>query len=191
MKTTMDDLILFNAFKSGNDVAFSKIYDLYSEPLINYASKKVQSLDEARDLIQDLFIYLWEKRVDLDIKQSLRAYLFQALNRRILNHFRKNNTREEYAKYLQRMSSAFYSPNYSLELKELQQNIQHAISKMSNRVKEVYRLSREEYMSIKEIAQYLNSSEQTVKNQLSTALSIIRESLKIVVALILYLLFYD
>jgi len=193
MNASTSDVNLFYAFKTGNNDAFSRIYELYAEPLIEYASRKLQSIEEARDLIQDLFIYLWEKRADLTINQSLRAYLFRALNRRILNHYRKNNTREEYASYLSKMEHAFTDPDQSVEIKELQQNIQFALSKMPNKVREIYRLSREEYLSVREIAQHLNLSEQTVKNQLTTALSIIRQVLKgIVVFLVfLYFLFYN
>jgi len=193
MNASTSDVNLFYAFKTGNNDAFSRIYELYAEPLIEYASRKLQSIEEARDLIQDLFIYLWEKRADLNINQSLRAYLFRALNRRILNHYRKNNTREEYASYLSKMEQAATDPDQSIEIKELQQNIQFALSKMPNKVREIYRLSREEYLSVREIAQHLNLSEQTVKNQLTTALSIIRQVLKgIVVFLVfLYFLFYN
>ncbi|MCS4226988.1 RNA polymerase sigma-70 factor [Sphingobacterium sp. BIGb0165] len=189
MNASTNDISLFHAFKAGNDDAFSKIYQLYAEPLIDYASRKVKSMDEARDLIQDLFIYLWEKRTDLNINQSLRAYLFRSLNRRILNYYRRNNTREEYASYLLKMEHAVSNPDHSVELKDLQHNIQFAISKMPNKVREIYRLSREEYMSIKEIAQHLNLSEQTVKNQLTSALSIMKQILKGVISLIIFLYF--
>ncbi|WP_333862761.1 RNA polymerase sigma factor [Sphingobacterium sp.] len=189
MNASTSDTNLFYAFKTGNDDAFSKIYELYAEPLIEYASRKVRSLEEARDLIQDLFIYLWEKRADLNINQSLRAYLFRALNRRILNHYRKNNTQEEYASYISKMADAIVDPDLSVEVKELEQNIQFALSKMPNKVREIYRLSREEYLSVREIAHHLNLSEQTIKNQLTTALSIIRQVLKGIIVFLVFLYF--
>ncbi len=61
MNASTSDVNLFSAFKTGNNDAFSRIYELYAEPLIEYASRKLQSVEETRDLIQDLFIYTMGK----------------------------------------------------------------------------------------------------------------------------------
>lgn len=173
----MDDIELFNDFRRGNDDAFSQLYYRYAEKLIAYASSKLESLDEAHDLIHDLFVYLWEKRERIEIKQSVKAYLFLALNRRILNHYRANSYKVSYAEQLQKMEQQyFFGPDSYAEAKEVQYVVNDAIEAMPNRVREIYLLSREAHLSNNEIAKRLNISEQTVKNQLSTALAIIRRA---------------
>lgn len=180
----LDDIALFNHFKSGNDEAFSTLYEIYAEKLLVYASTKLSSLDEARDLVHDLFVHLWEKRAQIDIQQSVKGYLFWSLNRRILNHYRRNSYQTQYADQLRKMEEQFFfGPDRYVEAKEIQSQIDEAVSLMPNKVREIYLLSREEHLSNAEIADRLNISQQTVKNQLSTAMSIIRKSIRYAILL--------
>lgn len=194
MSDSVEDIQLFNAFRLGDDTAFASLYQRYAPELIDYASSRLESLDEARDVIQDLFVYLWEKRQELEIKQSVKGYLFLGLNRRILNHYRKNNYRVSYANQLKAMEEQyFFGPDSYVEAKEVQHMVTDTLETMPNKVREIYLLSREEHLSNLEIAERLNISEQTVKNQLSTAMAILRKSMKRIALLIplsfLYLLF--
>lgn len=179
MKGDLEDVYVFNAFRSGDDEAFARLYKRYAPQLIEYAAHRLESLDEARDLIQDLFVYLWEKRDGIEIRQTVKGYLFLGLNRRILNHYRKNSYRNAYADHLQRMEAEyFFGPDTFVEAKDVQQIVSETLPNMPKRVREIYLLSRQDQLSNAEIAERLNISERTVKNQLSTALSILRKSMK-------------
>jgi RNA polymerase sigma-70 factor (ECF subfamily) len=100
------------------------------------------------------------------------------IRHRIVDKIRKNITREEYASAVQSLA-AFYSEDAGkqLEAKELRQTIDRSLNELSPRIKEIYKLSREEGLSNREIAEKLKLSEQTVKNQLSAALKHLRQTL--------------
>ncbi len=181
MTDSAEDIELFNAFRRGDDAAFALLYQQYAPVLVDYAAKRLTSLDEAQDLIQDLFVYIWERRSALDINQSVKAYLFLGLNRRIINHYRKDAYRSRYADQLKAMEERFFfGPDAFLEAKEMQRIVSDTLDGMPKKVQEIYRLSREEHLSNAEIAKRLGISEQTVKNQLSTAVTLLRKRLKLI-----------
>ena len=174
----LTDSQLIQLLQDDDETAIVEIYSRYAESLSNFAASKLYSLEDARDIIHDLFLKLWEDRKHLNITSNLKTYLFTITRYRIIDKIRRNITREEYAVMLQSLSNA-YQPNVEQQIaaKELQQTIENCIDGLSPKVKEIYHLSREENLSIPEIAEKLGLSEQTVKNQLSTALSRIRKSL--------------
>lgn len=191
METESTDILLFNSFKKGNDDAFAQLYAKFVEDLVGYASTKLEYLDEAHDIIHDLFVYVWEKRADIYIKHSVRAYLFWLLNKRIINHYRSNSYKAIYADQLKRMEQQYFlAPDSFVEAKEIQHMVDRAVQSMSDKVREIYLLSREDHLTNAEIAKQLNLSEQTVKNQLSTAMSIIRKVVKHGVLLMVSIPFY-
>lgn len=172
------DLKLADLLAKDDEAAFVEIYKRYADSLTGFASSKLFSMEDAKDIIHDIFVKLWEDRKQLNITSGLKAYLFTIARYRIIDKIRRNITREEYAVMLQSLANA-YQPDVEqiIAAKELTQAIQHTLDELSPKVKEVYRLSREEHLTISEIAKKLGSSEQTVKNQLSTALKHLRQSL--------------
>jgi RNA polymerase sigma factor (sigma-70 family) len=109
----------------------------------------------------------------------LQTYLFAVIRHKIVDKIRKNITREEYAAVRQSLVEAFSEDvvEKQVEANELKQTIEKSLNQLSPRVKEIYRLSREEGLSNREIAEKLSLSEQTVKNQLSAALKHLRETI--------------
>lgn len=178
---TLTDLHLINLFKKDDEHAFAEIYGRYAEQLVEFASSKLFSLQDARDIIHDLFVKLWEDRKQLQVNRNLKAYLFILVRYRIVDKIRKNITREEYASMIQALSTSHETTiEQQIAAKELQQNIEKSLDKLSPRVKEIYLLSREQNRSIPDIAKQLQLSEQTVKNQLTVALKHLRQSLVLV-----------
>ena len=169
---------LLKRLQSGDEEAFAGLYNKYAPELISFASSRLSSLEEARDMIHDLFVYLWEERAELNIKISLRAFLFAAIRYRIIDHFRHKDVLKRYENKLAALSFTQVSETeLRLNVKELNQVLETAINELSPKVKEVYRMSRSENLTIKEIAARLNRSEQTIKNQLTTAIAQLRASL--------------
>jgi RNA polymerase sigma-70 factor (family 1) len=162
--------------KKGDQQAFTEIYNRYAESLVGFAASKLYDLDDAKDILQDLFVKLWENREQLYITSNLQSYLFAITRHRIIDKIRKSITREEYASIAQSMQAIYpHSIDNQVEAKELQENIYKSLNQLPSRVKEIYKLSREEGLSNREIAEKLNLSEQTIKNQLSTALKHLRK----------------
>ncbi|MBB5645628.1 RNA polymerase sigma factor [Pedobacter cryoconitis] len=169
--TQLDDFALIELLKGDDESAFAEIYSRYAENMAGFACSKLYSLEDARDLIHDLFVKLWENRKQLAISSSLKTYLYLLVRHRIIDKIRKNITREEYADGLKYLRYAYHnSIEQKIYLKELEDTIEKSLNELSPRVKEIYQMSRVEELSIKEIAEKLGLAEQTVKNQLSTAL---------------------
>jgi len=176
--TILHDLQLVDLLKGGDEEAFAEIYNRYADKLAGFASSKLFHMDDAKDIVHDLFVKFWEERENVQIDRNLESYLFTLARYRIINKIRKNITREEYAVMVKAWDSGA-EPDVERQIaaKELQQNIDNSLLSLSPRIKEIYLLSREENLSIAEIAARLGLSEQTVKNQLSAALKHIRGSL--------------
>jgi len=169
---------LLQSLAEGNEAAFAKLYETYAPALIGFVAARVSSLEDARDLIHDLFIYLWEERANIVITSSIQPFLFAAARYRIIDHFRRNSTRREYAVKLQLLQASLSTDAENmLDEKDLRLTIEQAVDQLSPRVKEIYRLSRDQHRTIREIADELQLSQQTVRNQLATALSHLRSFL--------------
>jgi RNA polymerase sigma-70 factor (family 1) len=166
--------------KKGDQQAFTEIYNRYAESLAGFAASKLYDLDDAKDILHDLFVKFWENREQLYIISNLQSYLFSIIRHRIIDKIRKNITREEYASIAQSLTAVYpHSIDKHVEAKELEQTIGKLLNQLPPRVKEIYKLSREQGLSNHEIAEKLNLSEQTIKNQLSTALKHLRKSLTV------------
>jgi RNA polymerase sigma-70 factor (ECF subfamily) len=170
---------LLQGLLAGEERAFAAVYERYAPALTSYAAARLTSLEEARDIIHDLFVYLWEERAHISITHTLQAFLFAAVRYRIIDHIRRSITRRDYADKIQSLHTAIQvEVENSLDAKDLQQAIENAVNQLPPRVQQVYRLSRDHHRSIPEIAEELGVSPQTVKNQLTTALSHLRSLLK-------------
>lgn len=168
---------LIQLLKQGDTQAFASLYQLYAQSLIDFTAFRVCSVEDARDIIHDIFTGLWDKREVLDIHESIKAYLFAAARYRIVDYIRKNANRKEYAVMMQQLSDMFIADQEAeIISKNLQDTLEHSIGKLPSRTREIYQMSRNHHLAIKEIACRLGLSEQTVKNQLSTALHHLRHS---------------
>lgn len=176
----LSDNELIDRLKKDDQVAFTEIYNRYSESLAGFAGAKLYNLEDARDILHDLFVKLWEDRHTLTISSNLKSYLFTATRYRIIDKIRRNVTRQEYSTLLQALAeNTVPSIEKEMEARELHQLLERSLEQLPGRTKQIYRLSRHGHHTIAEISVMLNLSEQTVKNQLSTALKHLRQSLTI------------
>jgi len=136
-------------------------------------------------LVQDIFIYLWDKRQTINFTSSISSYLYSAIRYKFFDLVDKQKVRADYVQAFQLFldKGEFLTDNYITE-KELSATIEKEIANLSAKMREVFLLSRKENLSNKEIAERLNISEKTVKNQLSTAL----KTLKVRLGLLTFLL---
>lgn len=174
-KSLHQESIFLEKMHLGEEGAFEEIYNHYADDLIDFAARRLESLSEAKDIVQDLFLDLWIKRETLMITFSLRAYLFSAVRFKVIDHIRKNIHREYYSNivkdlYTRDDNSTFDNILYN----DMSSYIDSEVKKLPRRIREIYQLSRYQHLSISEIASQMNVSEQTVKNQLTTALKRLR-----------------
>jgi len=173
--TNYSEAELIALMKKGRREAFNEIYDRYWLKLYVAAFKRLKSKDDAKDIVQDLFISLWMKRDTLTINSSLSSYLFTAVKYKVINHIQANQVKKN---YLNSLTDAVVdydnSTHEQISRNDLEVFIESKVARLSPKVKEVFQLSRKENLSINEIAERLHTSDQTVKNQLSKALKILR-----------------
>jgi RNA polymerase sigma-70 factor (family 1) len=155
--------------------AFNEIYERYSVKLYLTAFKRLRSEDDAKDMVQDLFLSLWLKRQSITIKTSLSAYLYTAVKHKVINYAESNIVRGNYLNSLNKTLIEYDNSTHdTIVSRDLEQHIDFGIDRLSPKMKMVFELSRRENLSVNEIADRLQLSEQTVKNQISKALKILR-----------------
>lgn len=186
---TDEDLI--NGLRLGSEEAYLEIFNRYWLRLYNAACTKLQSHDEAEEVVQNLFIKIWNNRESLFIT-NLQAYLFTALRRRILNHVKPKVSSEAYWEYCKK-----YLPNQErtteemVIFNELRSEIEIAVNQLPEKSRQVFRLNKLEGKSVSEIAIFLNLSERAIEYHLTKSTKALRLYLKdFVLSLPLYLLFY-
>lgn len=172
---------LIAELKLGSSEAFDKIYALYCTRLFGYAFGYTRSKVEAQEIVQDVFVKLWLNRQTIRQEHSLAALLFVIAKNRLINAYRSKLNSPLFEHYLSICSQdsivSTASQNHTLDYDYYLKAIEVELKKMPRTQREVFNCSKIEQLSNKEIAQKLGISEQTVKNQLSICLKILREKL--------------
>ncbi|MBB5638839.1 RNA polymerase sigma-70 factor (ECF subfamily) [Pedobacter cryoconitis] len=172
------DSSLIESVKTDNHIAYTALVDRYWEDLYRHIWQKIKNSDEAKDIVQDIFLGLWKNRAKIvtDERDSIAPYLFMAAKYAIINYFSRPGITitNENALYAALNSPSGTKTDDPLLLKELQQLVDSEISNLPERLQVPYRLSREQQLTIREIALKLSISEQTVKNNITSALNQIR-----------------
>jgi RNA polymerase sigma-70 factor (family 1) len=176
----IDEDYLLKKLKEGDIHALEVIYKGYYASLCRYLSLLFKKQVPVEQIADDIFIYIWEHRESLEIKTSLESYLYTAGKYKALNKIRDSRRREEiYNDFGTSQSRITNSPEFIMELTELDDIIGKAVEKLPERCQKIFRLSREEDLSYAEIAELLNISIRTVENQMSIAFKKIRNFLKL------------
>lgn len=170
---TDSDEKLLSRLAKDDSIAYRAIYTKYAEKLFNYAMAIFCHRETCEDIIQNVFIQLWEKRKDNNIIY-LKAYLYQAVKFQIIKTFRDTKIS---SKDLVRLNILDTEPNASgkMEYIELESLIERLVANLSPRSRQIFIMSKFENKSIKEIAEELGLSIQTVKNQLTLATNKLRD----------------
>lgn len=157
---------------------FGRMFRLHWESFFLLACRKVGSSETAKDLVQEAFITLWDRRELLSDESKIPGFLYGVLRNKILQLFEKNEVRLRYVLETARTEpEEAASAHKQLIEKEVAEVIQQAMAGLPSRMKEIYVLKKEKGYSVRQIAGLLNLSEQTVKNQLHLALKRLRAQL--------------
>lgn len=175
----LTDSGLLESIKQNEKIAFKEIYKRYWSKLYIYAYNVLREKEICEDIIQEIFIDLWNRRNSVQISE-LSAYLYQAVKFRIFKHFRQSKYKDELLAQFDLLQTQ-YKIDDLLELQELHNQINDIIAKLPEQRRVIFQMSRNEELTNKEISEKLNISIQTVKNQISTALHFIRKSLRSII----------
>ncbi|WP_270088403.1 RNA polymerase sigma factor [Sphingobacterium sp. SYP-B4668] len=170
----ISDEKLFDFVKEGDRRAYEELYDRYKRPLVAYALKKMNE-DEAYDLIHDLWLRIWEKRETLDIKGTVVSYLFKAVRNRIIDFMAKSAHSQRYLASVELEGSSLGGDkaDYQLREKMFMKQIEQVLNKYSDKAHSIVRLRMQGYNN-HEIAEKLNLSEKTIRNQHSSILKFLK-----------------
>lgn len=171
----LTDTELIDLLKKGDTIAFDEIYARYFSCLYTYAYKILQDRDECQDVIQDIFIWLWENKERAQI-DNLKSYLIASVKYKLIRSIKTSKRHSEILSTKVSLNS-IANPESDIEIKELRKVIADAVSSLPTRAREVYSLSRSQYLSNKEIASKLGISEKTVENHITLSLSRLRAQL--------------
>ena len=182
------ELSLWSSVRKGDEESFRILFDRYYAFLCILSNRYTHNMSLARDIVQDLFVRLWEKREETDIRTSLKAYLTQAVR---FNSIRRLKDNHEI--YLENVlvnespgDSVFHD---HLEYAEIQSAILEAIESMPVQCRKVFEKSRFECLTYKEISKEMEISVKTVEAHISKALRIIQSYLEKTAMLALLFIF--
>jgi RNA polymerase sigma-70 factor (family 1) len=177
----LSDRELFQAISSDDSLlAFNTLFKRYWKRLYAIACAQLGDEQEAKDCVQDLFVSLWTKRNSMTLPLSVPAYLHTSIKNSTLNRLHARVLMEQHQfNYVDRIKTISNFDSNKLEQEELASIIQEEIEKMPDQMRRIYLLSRENNMSGQEIADLLELSPQTVRNQISMSISRLKTRIKI------------
>lgn len=175
----------------GDITVFEMFFRTYYQPLCSYAYTFLRDKEESEEIVQSTFLSFWEKRDTLQIRTSVKSYLYAMVRNACLNVIKHNKVKqlhvvEETALAPQTQESVTEHVNS----RELEGQIQRAIDKLPEQCRLVFKLSRFEELKYSEIAEQLGISVKTVENHMGKALKIMREELRDYLPLLIVLNFF-
>lgn len=173
MKTT-EDKELLKALKNGDLKAFDEIYYKYHKKLFAYSLKFIKSHADIEDLIQKIFVIIWEKRENIDLNKSFNNYLFTIIRNEIYDLLKKKAITEYYN---DQIISDLEETSDDIEMKKLVEIIYLLIEKMPERRRQIFMMNRDLGMTYRQIAEELGISENTVDTQIRNSLNYLRAEL--------------
>jgi RNA polymerase sigma-70 factor (ECF subfamily) len=171
------DQELLDRLKSDDDKAFRAIYSRYGKRCFGFALQKIKSREAAEEITQNIFISLWERRSTLSI-QNLESYLMVSVKYQVINFLESQLTREKFALTLPPQYDGENTVENTVFLQDLMRALEKALDGLPEKTQEVYRLSRFENLSGREIAERIGLSEKSVEYHISQSLKFLRLQLK-------------
>jgi len=170
------DLVL--SLKDGNLRAFGELFDRYGKRLYHFSMRYLKSAQSTEEIVQDIFFKIWMNREELSAQKSFESYMFTIAKNAILNTIRKSKSEQVYLNYAKLHPAKDILLDDELDFNELEKAYKDAIEQLSPRRKEIYLLSKEQFLTNADIAVKMNISIKTVENQMTSAISEVRKNLR-------------
>lgn len=169
---------LLSRLKEGCHQSYSILFSTYYKNLVLFAGTIIQDKTICEDIVQNIFLKLWNDRTELIIETSLKSYLLKSVKNSCLDQLRHKKIVDNYAFKFFSSFDDFDSTEDYIFHSDLHQHLKNAISNLPEKQKEAFIMSRFKGMKYKEIAEALNISERTVEDRISKALAQLRINLK-------------
>ncbi|MFZ6009450.1 MAG: RNA polymerase sigma-70 factor [Bacteroidota bacterium] len=181
MKSLEENTDLVQSIKNGDAQSLELLFRRLYPHMCAYANKFLHDLDEAEEIVQEVFFRIWKNRKLLDETQSIKSYLFTAVKNNCFTSLEHKRVKDKYAEllaYVYRSSEGYSHSHEFLVASELEKDFTKALDQLPPECRRIFELSRFEGLKYHEIAQQLNISIKTVETQMSRALSKIRLQLR-------------
>ena len=173
------DLYFFSRLKLGDEDAFDYLFNFYYPGLIVYANKFLVNNHLAEEIVQGVFLKLWQNRRYIEINSSVKSYIFQSVRNKCLDILKHRKIQDDYARQVmeeQELSNEVTWDTYVES--ELYLILIREIERLPTECQKIFRYSRIRNLTNREIAEKLGISIKTVENQISKALKVLRGALK-------------
>ena len=172
------DRELIALLRIGSPVAFNRLLDRYSSKIYRFSMSYLKDRYDAEEVVQEVFLKLWKIREELSPERPIDPLLFTIAKNGILNTIRKAKSEQAYLNYAALYPEKDILVDEELNFHELECAYLQAVNQLSPKRREIYKLSREKFLSNAEIADHLGISVKTVENQITSALAGIRRVLR-------------
>lgn len=178
-RTLNNEKELLQNIKEGDQQAFARLYDLLKSKVFSVAYHLVKSPYAAEEITQEVFVSIWVSRAGLHKVENIDAYLYTATYNKSLQWLKKEKNQEEILRWAMQLEAELQNPTeQTLIFREAQRSLHQAVEQLPPQKKIIYRLSKEQGFSNKEIAEQLNISPNTVKNHLVEAVKLLKVQLR-------------
>ena len=173
-----EDDVLIKRLLNDELEAFDVLFYKYKDKLFRFAFSLLKNEEDAREIVQEVFIRIWNKRMEIDSKKSFKSFLFKISYNLVVNMLKKRMKDEQFRNHLVAyFSSETYNLDEQLDYDILVKKVNKAVENLPSKRKQIYVLSREVGLTNQEIAQKLGITKKTVENQINLALKHIRNTL--------------
>jgi RNA polymerase sigma-70 factor (family 1) len=175
----MNDVLLMGMLREGDRNAFDLLYRRYFTKLYGVVYNRVRSKQVTEEIIQELFFNLWLKRADISIEHTFSSYIFTAVKYMVFKYFRNEGVQRRYSDYLKvNFAGEKNFTEDAVLYNDLNSRYEHALGQLPAKSAFIFKLSRVQHRSNKEIAEELSITEKAVEYHITKSLSILRNLLK-------------
>jgi RNA polymerase sigma-70 factor (family 1) len=170
----LNDLELLSLLREGDTNAFEEIYKRYATSLFRYARKSISSKEDCEEIIQDIFLSLWQRHHELAHITVLNAYLFQMVKYKVIRYLQHSVVKKKYADHYRLFEAVYDSTEESDREHTIQELINKGLAKLPERCQQAVKLRLTENLSNGDIARRMNIKKSTVENYIVVAVSQLR-----------------
>jgi RNA polymerase sigma-70 factor, ECF subfamily len=176
---TIIEKVLIARVISGDSSAFSVIFTTYYKDLVLFAGRIIKDPANAEEIVQEVFVNIWEDRDRLNISSSLKSYLLKTVRNRCIDWLRHDKIIRKHNEFVsERPMDLDYDTDSYLLFSELQERLDAVLERLPDEVTEAFRMNRERGLKYYEIAELLNVSVRTIEVRIGKALHILRYHLR-------------
>ena len=167
-----DDLAIFERMRNDDRSAFRTLFDDYVDRLYTYAFGFMKNREASEDMVQEVFISIWENRASINLTQSVYSYLLKAVRNNCINRLLREKVEKRYVDYIAANEAGDADMS---DFDEMYRNAMAIVDTLPRRCREIFLMGCAEGMSYKEISEQLDVSQNTVKTQMKIAFKRLRE----------------